>query len=135
MHVALADLELRDAWLESDAAARWRVSLAVSEASGSEACSLVYFELDPGCRLPRHTDTAEEVLVLLEGSAISRIEDRELELAAPCIATIAEMAVHELRNAGSCVLRGVGFFATASPVSIFEEPVMPRGTRERGIDR
>lgn len=135
MYVALGDLELRDAWLASDVAARWRVKLAVSQASGAQACSLVYFELDHGCRLPRHTDSVEEVLVLLEGAAISRIEDRELELAAPCAVTIPAMAVHELRNAGSCVLRAVGFFATPSPVSVFEEPVMPAGSRERGVDR
>lgn len=65
MQVAFDALELREAWLNSDPSARWRLNLALSEANGTDSCSLIYFELDPGCRLPRHTDSAEEIVLIL----------------------------------------------------------------------
>jgi quercetin dioxygenase-like cupin family protein len=135
MHVAFDALELRDAWLDSDPSARWRLNVALSETTGTESSSLIYFELDPGCRLARHTDSAEEIVLILSGSAIARVAERELEVGAGGVVAIPQHAPHEIRNSGPGVLRGVGFFATASPVSTFDEPVMPGGTRVRGTTR
>jgi quercetin dioxygenase-like cupin family protein len=135
MQVALDALELRDAWLNSDPSARWRLSVALAQTTGTESCSLIYFELDPGCRLPRHSDSAEEIVLILSGSAAAKIAERELDVEAGGLVVIPQQAPHELRNSGSTVLRGVGFFATASPVSTFDEPVMPAGTRVRGTTR
>jgi quercetin dioxygenase-like cupin family protein len=135
MQVAFDALELRDAWLDSDPSARWRLNLALSETTGTESCSLIYFELDPGCRLPRHIDSAEEILLILSGSAALKVAERELEVGAGGVVAISPQAPHELRNSGPGVLRAVGFFATASPVSTFDEPVMPGGTRVRGTTR
>ncbi len=50
MQLAFDALELRDAWLDSDPSARWRLNVALSETTGTASCSLIYFELDPGCR-------------------------------------------------------------------------------------
>jgi quercetin dioxygenase-like cupin family protein len=135
MQVAFDALELRDAWLNSDPSARWRLNLALSGTNGTESCSLIYFELDPGCRLPRHTDSAEEILLILSGSATSKVAERELDVDAGGVVAIPPQAPHELRNRGPGVLRAVGFFATASPVSRFDEPVLPGGTRVRGTTR
>jgi quercetin dioxygenase-like cupin family protein len=135
MQVAFDGLELRDAWLDSDLSARWRLNLALSETTGTESCSLIYFELDPGCRLPRHADSAEELVLILSGSAVANIAEQELDVAAGGLVVIPRQAPHELRNSGPTVLRGVGFFATASLVSTFDEPVMPGGTRVRGTTR
>jgi hypothetical protein len=73
MQVAFDALELREAWLDSDPSARWRLNLALSETTGTKSCSLIYFELDPGCRLPRHIDGAEEILLILSGSAALKV--------------------------------------------------------------
>jgi quercetin dioxygenase-like cupin family protein len=135
MQIAFDALELRDAWLDSDPSARWRLNVALSETNGTESSSLIYFELDPECRLPRHTDSAEEIVLVLSGSAVAKVAERELAVAADAVVVIPQQAPHELRNSGPGVLRAVGFFATASPVSTFEEPVMPAGTRVRGTTR
>ena len=135
MQVAFDALELRDAWLDSDPSARWRLNVALSELTGTESCSLIYLELDPGCRLPRHTDSAEEIVLVLSGSVIARVAERELEVGAGGVVVIPEQAPHEIRNSGPAVLRAVGFFATASPVATFDEPVRPGGTRIRGTTR
>lgn len=135
MKVAFAALELREAWLDSDPSARWRLNVALSETTGTESCSLIYFELDPGCRLARHTDSAEEMVLILSGSGIATIAERELEVGAGGVVVIPQEAPHGIRNNGPGVLRAVGFFATPSPVSTFDEPVMPGGTRVRGTTR
>jgi mannose-6-phosphate isomerase-like protein (cupin superfamily) len=115
MQVAFDALELRDAWLDSDASARWRLHLALGETTGTQSCSLIYFELDPGCRLPRHTDSAEEIVLILSGSAVVKIAEYQLDVEADGLVVIPQDAPHELRNSGPTVLRAVGFFATASP--------------------
>jgi quercetin dioxygenase-like cupin family protein len=135
MPVAFDALELRDAWFKSDPSARWRLNVALAETTGTESCSLIYFELDPGCRLPRHTDSAEEIVLILSGSAVAKIADRESEVEAGGVVLIPQQAPHEVHNSGPGILRAVGFFATASPVSTFDEPVMPGGTRVRGTTR
>ena len=135
MQVAFDALELRDAWLSSEPSARWRLNVALSETNGTESSSLIYFELDPECRLPRHTDSAEEIVLVLSGSAVAKVAERELAVGAGGVVVIPQQAPHEVRNSGPGVLRAVGFFATASPVSTFDEPVMPGGTRVRGTTR
>jgi quercetin dioxygenase-like cupin family protein len=132
MQLALDALDLRDAWLESNPSAHWRLNLVLSETTGTESCSLIYFELDPGCRLPRHIDSAEEIVLILSGSAILKVAERELEVRPGGVVVIPRQAPHELRNIAPEALRAVGFFATASPVSTFDEAVMPGGTRARG---
>ena len=135
MHVDLDTLELRSAWLASDPTARWHVSLAVSGATGAESSALVYFKLDAGCRLPRHVDSAEEIMVVLSGSGMSTVGERRLDVRAGQLVRIPQLVPHELRNTGSTSLAAVGFFASAAPTSTFDEPVMPLGGRVRGMRR
>ena len=135
MQVAFDALELRDAWLDSDPSARWRLNVALSELTGTESCSLIYFELDPGCRLPRHTDSAEEIVLVLSGSVLATVAERELQVGTGGVVVIPRQTPHEIRNSGPAVVRAVGFFATASPVATFAEPGMPGGTRIRGTTR
>lgn len=135
MHVDLGKLELSSAWIASDPTARWRVALAVCEAGGAESSALVYFELDAGCRLPRHVDSAEEIMVVLSGSGVSTVGQRRFDVAVGQLVRIPELVPHELRNSGSTMLSAVGFFASAAPTSTFDEPVMPIGARVRGTRR
>jgi mannose-6-phosphate isomerase-like protein (cupin superfamily) len=64
-----------------------------------------------------------------------KVAEDELDVGAGGMVTIPTQAPHELRNSGPGVLRAVGFFATASSVSTFDEPVMPGGMRVRGTTR
>ena len=131
MQVAVDELELQPGWLDSDPAARWRLAVALARDAGTESCSLMYLELEPGCRLPRHIDSAEELVLVLSGSATVTIGGRDLQVADNGVAVVPQEVPHEVRNTGSDVLRVVGFYAAASPVSTFEEPVMPNGERVR----
>ncbi len=93
---------------------------------------MIYFELDPGCRLPLHVDSAEEVVLVLDGAVVAVFGDEEVVLPRTGVVTIPEGVRHGIRNVGSTAVRAVAYFATAHPVSTFEEPVMPGGTAIRG---
>ena len=57
-----------EVWWEQDPTVRVRADFPLSAARGSQHSAVVYFELEPGCRLGRHTDSAEEVLLILQGT-------------------------------------------------------------------
>ena len=88
-------------------------------------------EVDPGCRLPRHTDSAEEVIVVVAGSAEVRLDGEPSTLGPGEMALVPELAPHEVRNAGDEVLRFAAVYAAADVVTTYEAPVQPAGERER----
>ena len=52
-----------------------RVSFPVHSATGTASTATVLFELDPGAELPVHTDSAEELLIIVQGTAEARVGD------------------------------------------------------------
>jgi quercetin dioxygenase-like cupin family protein len=52
-----------------------RVSFPLSSATGTASTATVLFELDPGHELPMHTDSAEELLVVVQGTAEAQVGD------------------------------------------------------------
>ena len=52
-----------------------RVNFPVHSATGTASTATVLFELDPGAELGVHTDSAEELLIILQGTAEARIGD------------------------------------------------------------
>ena len=68
MHTTdFAHLDLIDAWYEHDPAMRIRVTFPFFAATGTEQSAVVYFEIDPGHELGTHTDSAEEIVLILAG--------------------------------------------------------------------
>ena len=64
------ELELMQGWFDSDPEhTRVRVAFPINKWAGSRDSAVVYFEVKPGDRLARHTDSAEEVLYLVAGEA------------------------------------------------------------------
>ena len=100
------EAELEDAWVEGDSLLHWR-SAAGHSADGS-ASSLL--EIPAGCRLARHTDSAEEVIVVLAGCA---------------------RVPHDVENFGEDTLRFAAVYAEADVVTTYETEIQPDGSRER----
>lgn len=98
-------------------------------ASGAASTSLVYFEIEPGHKLSPHTHTAEEVLLILEGTARAVVAGTSADLHQGGVAVIPAMVLHNVENAGSTVLKAVGFFSAAGMVSSYEHLLMPMQTR------
>lgn len=128
----LAHLEMLDAWYENDPAMRITVNFPFYAGTGNKQSSVVYFEIEPGCHLGTHTDSAEEILLILSGMVEASLGQEKGQLATGQTALIPEMIPHEVRNIGDVTARCVGFFASATVVSTFDQPLMPFGEHAVG---
>ena len=126
------ELELMEVWYEDDPTMRLKVNFPFFLGTGTKSTAVVYFEIEPGCRLGTHTDSAEEILLVLEGTAEVSLGDEQGRLSAGEMALVPAMEPHGLRNAGEDTVRVVGFFSSNVVVSTFDQPMMPFGQRVVG---
>ena len=121
-------LDLNQIWFDSDPDnARLRVAFPLNKWSGADETAVVYFEVQPGDRLPIHTDSAEEILYIVTGRAEATVGDETGTVQAGDLAVIPAMAPHGLRTIGDEPVRVVGFFREAEVTSHFAEPIQPIG--------
>lgn len=125
------ELDFSDAWLESDDAARWRSASGHSPSTGASSSGSSLLEVQPGHKLPMHTDSAEETIVVVAGAADVQVDEETARVAAGGLAVVPKMQLHEVRNAGSETLRFVAVYAEPDVVTTYREPVQPDGSRER----
>jgi quercetin dioxygenase-like cupin family protein len=125
--VDIDSLELMDVVSELDPEFRVRVAFPHHSAVGNASLATVYFEVEPGARLGVHTDSAEELLLILEGEAEATIGDETAVAGPGATLTVPAMAPHGVRNLGSGTLRVFGFFSASTVVSTFEEAWAPGG--------
>ena len=125
-------LELLEAWYENDPQMRVKANFPFFVGNGTKNTAVVYFELEPGHKLGTHTDSAEEILLVLEGTAEVSLGDEQGRLSAGEMALVPAMVPHGLRNVGDETVRVVGFFSSNVVVSTFDQPVMPFNQRAIG---
>ncbi len=128
----LNKLEMIEAWYEEDPAMRITFKFPFYAATGNEHSSVVYFEIEPGHYLGTHTDSAEEIVLILSGTVEASLGDETGQLSAGQAVLIPEMVPHGVRNIGNETARCVGFFAAAIVESTFDQPMMPLGRRKVG---
>ena len=102
-----------------------RVAFPVSSATGTAATAIVYMELAPGAELPEHRDSAEEILIGLEGTVEGTVGDARVTLAEGQLAVVPAMAPHGLRNTSDRPARVLGFFGGSTNVATFTEAFGP----------
>jgi quercetin dioxygenase-like cupin family protein len=123
----LNELDLMEEVSDLDPRDSLRYAFPLSSAEGTAATAAVYFELEPGRRLSRHTDSAEEVLLVLEGTAEASVGAERATVGAGGMVVVPAMQPHEVTNAGDGRLRVVGFFASSTVVSTFDAPATEGG--------
>jgi quercetin dioxygenase-like cupin family protein len=106
-----------------------RVEFPLHSAVGTASVAAVLFELDPGSELATHTDSAEEVLLVLAGEGEAHVDGETALVRAGELAVVPAMAPHGVRNVGDTTLRVLGFFSSSTVVSTFEQPIGPEGER------
>ncbi len=122
----LNELELHEGWWESDPERlRARFAFPMFWATRNASTAVLYVELEPGRGNGRHTDTPEEILLVLEGDVEVEVGDERTVLRPGGIVLVPSMVPHRFRNVGSTTARVVGFFSANTVVAQFEEPVMP----------
>jgi quercetin dioxygenase-like cupin family protein len=125
-------LELMSAWGEGDPTMKGRVDFPIYAAHGSEACATVYFEVDPGEHIGRHTDSAEEILYIVDGEGEAVVGDERVPVSRGALALVPELVPHDVYATGDTPLRVLGFFAAAMVESVFDETMEPMGRRVIG---
>lgn len=104
-----------------------RVAFPFHSATGASGTASVLFELDPGDELAMHTDSAEEVLLVLEGEAQAQIAEKPVPIEKGQLAIVPALTPHSVLNNGSGTLRVLGIFSASTVVSTFEQPLAPDG--------
>jgi quercetin dioxygenase-like cupin family protein len=122
--VRLSELEMPEAGYENDPTMRVKADFPFSAATGTKNTAVVYFEVEPGHRLGTHTDSAEEILLILQGEAEATVGDESGRVSAGEMAVVPAMVPHALRNVGDETLRVVGFFSSSTVMSTFDQPLV-----------
>ena len=96
-------------------------------AHGTESTATVYFELEPGDELGRHTDSAEELLIVLEGENIeAEVGGETAPLSKGEIALVPKMVPHNIINHGKSNAKVLGVFGGANHIiATFEKTWLP----------
>lgn len=128
--VNLDELELNEFTAKEDATQHCRATFPLVGAHGSEKIATVYFELEPGERLGTHTDSAEELLVVLSGNVEVTVGD-ETSVASPnTVALVPELVPHDIKNVGASRARVLGVFGGANHiVATFDKEWLPTNSR------
>jgi quercetin dioxygenase-like cupin family protein len=125
--VRLDELELTEYWCEADPTLRGRLGLPIHTGTGAASTAVIYFEHEPGEHHGRHTDSAEEVVLVLDGEAEVEAAGERLRLQSGAVALVPANVPHDVHNIGDGTLSVVGFFSSAAVVSHFEETLSPFG--------
>lgn len=124
--VNLNQLELTEFTGKDNPKQHCRATFPMLGAHGTQHSATVYFELEPGDHLGRHTDSAEELLLILEGEVEVSIGEEKGKVSQGTITLVPKMAPHDLRNIGSKTARVLGFFGGANNiVATFDEVWLP----------
>ena len=129
INARLDELGLLEAWAEDDPRIGPKFAAAISAQNGSASTQVVYFTLEPGKTVGRHAHSADETLLVLEGTLEVSMGDEQQQLSAGEVALIPAGVVHDTPNVGSGTLRGVVFFPSAAVLHTWEVPLMPVGSR------
>ena len=116
-------------WWKADPAVRVRADFPLNAEKGSERTAVVYFELEPGCKLGRHTDSAEEVLFIVQGTVEVTVGEETGRVSEGSLALVPEMIPHSIDNVGNVTAKVVGFFPSGHIVAEFDQPYEPIGQR------
>lgn len=127
--VKLDDIALRETWTSANPTQRAHSTFPFLGSTENRDTSLVYFELAAGDELGSHTDSAEEVLLILEGKVEVTVGDETAAIEAPAVALVPEMEPHNLRNIGDAPAKVAGFFPSRYLVATFDHVWQPDETR------
>ena len=130
--VKVNQLHLLEGWFEKEPLGRRKIAFPFYYATGTANSSVVYFELEPGHSLGTHTDSAEEIMLIIQGTAEVFQEGESCHLNNHEMSMIPAMVPHNVRNIGVDPLKVIGFFPNSNVESTFLEPLMPLNQKEAG---
>jgi quercetin dioxygenase-like cupin family protein len=121
--------DLETQWVDGQPELRWRSTVGWS----ADASANSLLEVPAGCALPRHTDSAEETVVVVAGTAEVELDGEVGRVGAGSIALIPKDVPHQVRNAGDDALRFVALYADSDVVTTYEAAIQPAGRRSQKV--
>ena len=112
----LNTIDLMEMAAADDPAQQCRVTFPLLGTHGTQETATVYFELEPGKNVGRHTDSAEEVLVVLQGDVRASIGEETVEAGAGSLLVVPAMAPHDVTNIGDETVKVLGVFGGANHI-------------------
>jgi len=124
--VNLNKLELNEFIGKEDSKQHCKATFPLVGFHGSRDLATVYFELQPGDNLGRHTDSAEELLVILSGKAEALVGDKKSVANEGALVLIPKMVPHDVKNIGNTTVKVLGVFGGANNiVANFDNEMLP----------
>jgi quercetin dioxygenase-like cupin family protein len=127
--VQLSELELMEYWGEGDPTLGGKAAFPIQAKAGAASTATVYFEQEPGQRCGRHTHSAEEIMVILEGDAEVLVEDERRRVSAGDMVLFPAAVSHDVYSVGDSTLRAASFFSSAAVVTTFDDRLAPMDTK------
>ncbi len=126
----LKNQELTELMAKEDSNQHCKANFPLLGAHGTTKIATVYFELEPGDNIGRHTDNAEEMLLVLEGNVHASIGDESGELKNGNIALVPTMVPHDVKNTGKTTAKILGIFGGANHIiATFDHGWLPDGEK------
>lgn len=125
--VRLHELPLGEFGYAHDPTARVKGAFPFSAATGNKNTAMVCVEIAPGNRLATHTDSAEEILVILAGEVEVTVGEAQGRASTGDMALVPAMIPHAVRNIGNETVRMLGIFSSNTVMSTFDQPLLPIG--------
>ena len=125
----ISELELLEGWSEVDPDVGFEFGLATSAANGSSSSQVICVNIEPGKRGGMHAHSAEELFLVLQGTAEVTVGDDRVLVSAGGMAIIPAQVPHDPLSVGSETLRFLAIFPSAAVLHTWEVPVMPIGGR------
>jgi quercetin dioxygenase-like cupin family protein len=126
---------LGETWCEADESLRSRDAYLLSSETGTTSSAVAYFELEPGHHLGAHIHSTEEVVVVLEGQVQFTVGTDEVVLSEGDMGVAPALVLHDARAVGAERARCLGFFASATVVSVYQERLRPADSHLQGTPR
>ena len=124
--VNVTEIELNEFVGKEDKNQHCKATFPLIGAHGSKKLATVYFELEPGDHLGRHTDSAEELLVILDGTVEALVGTEKQKAEKGALVLVPEMVPHDLKNIGATTAKVLGVFGGANNiVATFDNEMLP----------
>ena len=118
-------LDLMEGWYDEDQSVHFRASFALHRDNGADDSAAVVIELEPGNSLGEHTDSPEEILLVMAGDVEFHVGEERQRAKPGTVAVVPAMVPHSIRNVGDTTARIIGFFPKPKVVSQFVAPIQP----------
>lgn len=114
--VDLNKLDLTEFVAKNNPGQRCKATFPMLGANGTQNTATVYVELDPGEELGTHTDSAEEILLILEGKVDATVGNESGQASKGSLVLVPKMIPHNFRNIGKDKAKVLGFFGGANNI-------------------